>query len=80
MEENIANIRKLKIRCERCGTEVVLPFDPSEGGGGVYACPRCHANFGIDEHDDIFYRLLHLIKLARNNKSATFSVICEERA
>ena len=71
-EEKILNIKKLKIVCKQCKTEIIADL-----GSTAYACPVCGQSFSVRRDMNYFIRLYEILLELKNNPAAEFSVICE---
>lgn len=72
-EEKILNIKKLKIACSKCKTEIITDL-----GATAYSCPVCGQGFGVRGDMNYFIRLYELLLELKSNPAAEFSFICEK--
>lgn len=73
-ENQILNIKKLKIVCNECKTEIITHL-----GDSVFTCPVCNTSFDVNRADNYFIKLKDTLERLKNNNQATFSFICEEK-
>ncbi|MDL0089998.1 hypothetical protein [Campylobacter gastrosuis] len=71
-ENKILNIKKLKIVCSKCKTEIIMDL-----GATAYSCPVCGQSFVVRGDMNYFIRLYELLLELKSNPAAEFSLICE---
>ena len=72
-ESKILNIKKLKIVCKNCKTEVITDI-----GKNIANCPCCYAAFGATLRDNPYQILADAFATLSQNIAADFSLICED--
>ena len=72
-EQNILNIKKLKVECNSCNTVVICDI-----GKSIYECPACSQSFEVKQSDNYYLHLKRTLEKLKSIDSATFSLICEE--
>ena len=73
MENKVLNIKKLKITCKNCKTEVITQI-----GRSIYSCPDCGASFNVNRENDYFIAFKDVLNKFKENVNAEFSIICED--
>lgn len=68
----LKNIKRLRIVCNRCETEIITAI-----GSTVRSCPVCTEPFDIMSDDNVYIKLERAIKEMANNQRATFEFVCE---
>lgn len=71
-ESKILNIKKLKITCKKCETQVILKL-----GETAYRCPVCGAGF-LPGVDNVFLKLSQTLSELAECDAAGFSFICDD--
>lgn len=71
-EEKILNIKKLKMVCKQCKTEIVADL-----GSTAYSCPVCGQSFGVRGDMNYFIRLYEILLELKSNPAVEFSIVCE---
>lgn len=77
-EENILDIKRLKITCNNCKSEITFDIDAPNKHRPIYICPVCGGQFGIDPENDTIERAKLLIESAKSVKNATFTFLCRK--
>lgn len=72
-EKQILNIKKLKVVCKKCNTEIITDL-----GYTAYSCPVCGQSFGVRNDKNYFTRLYEVLCELKNSQMADFSLICEK--
>lgn len=75
-EKNATNIKKLKVVCRNCKTEIILTLPV---GMGITHCPRCKESLNIDPYNDVFVKLSDALTTMSDNKKVDFIFVCEEQ-
>lgn len=79
-EEQIVNIRKMKIECTECNSELI--FDATQtlrsDRSLPHHCPMCGNNYGMNPDDNPIIIVQRLLKSVEQSKGATMSFLCEE--
>lgn len=71
-ENKILNIKKLKVECKKCKTEIILAL-----GDTAYKCPVCGESF-INGSNNHFKSLANVLTDLATHHTAEFSLICEK--
>lgn len=75
--EEIANIKKVVVKCLHCESEVRFDVGSSIKMRPLYSCPMCGTLYGIDAEDDVITRTQQLISSVKSVNGARFSFLCE---
>lgn len=73
----IANIKKVNIFCNKCTSELTFNIDAHNEYNSVYNCPLCGSAYGLDPENNIIVKAKELITGAKQAKGARISFICE---
>ncbi len=81
-EVDLLSIKRAKVTCKRCGTEVVFDIEDEEGRGRYIPanCPVCGDSYGMNPHNNVIERVRQAVSAAGDTKGARISIICEEEA
>lgn len=73
IDEKISNIKKLKITCKNCKTEIITDI-----GKDIANCPCCYAKFIQSIDDNPYQSLSQTFATLKQSVTADFSLVFDE--
>jgi len=79
-EIGLLDVKRVKLVCVRCKTEVVFDVWEEDGRGRFIPtqCPVCGSSYGMNPHNNVIERIRQAAAAAKETKGADVSILCEE--